>query len=41
MQVLDHIPAIPWAFEASEVCIILLASFFILTIAFHKHRLQV
>ena len=39
--VLDHIPVIPWAFEASEVCILFLAFVFIATIAFHRYRLQV
>jgi len=39
--VLDHIPVIPWAFEASEICIIILAVFFTLTIILHTHRLQV
>ncbi|EKX49487.1 hypothetical protein GUITHDRAFT_136144 [Guillardia theta CCMP2712] len=33
--VLDNIPVIPGAFEASEVCIILLASIFALTCIFH------
>uniref|UniRef100_A0A7S4PD64 SAM domain-containing protein n=1 Tax=Guillardia theta TaxID=55529 RepID=A0A7S4PD64_GUITH len=39
--VLDNIPVIPGAFEASEVCIILLASIFALTCIFHVHRLVI
>jgi len=39
--VLDHIPFIPWAFEASEVCILLLALVFFVTISLHRYRLQV
>jgi len=34
------VQVIPWAFEASEVCIIVLAAFFMITILFHEYRLQ-
>jgi hypothetical protein len=34
--VLDHIPLIPWAFEASEVCIAMLALLFFFTVIFHR-----
>ena len=34
------VQVIPWAFEASEVCIIVLAAFFMIIILFHEYRLQ-
>ncbi|XP_033108256.1 sphingomyelin synthase-related protein 1-like isoform X2 [Anneissia japonica] len=35
---LDSVPMIPWAFQACEMCGLILAGIFTLTIFLHKHR---
>ncbi|XP_071953795.1 sphingomyelin synthase-related protein 1-like isoform X1 [Antedon mediterranea] len=35
---LDSVPMIPWAFQACEMCGLILASIFSITIFIHKHR---